>query len=265
MYKYKPTLAAGETGKNMRQYVKDHQSTFWEILKPLLPFIIGAGLLDVVLTDIFTTDEKEISSPIGGLIAAYFMTALIISWHRVVIHGPENFVAMNPFKPKKNEIKYLAVGIGLGILSTIIAILIGLTALLNPAIMVIGLLIFLPMLIFIGFRISFYFPALATDMPIPLGKAFSMSKGYIWKLFAAGFYATWRLILAVFVYSIIMMLLITAIVFVGGGESLTLSVVAYIFALPLVAFIQPLLTVIGVTGLSNYYQHALQYGGSDHG
>ncbi len=267
MYRYEPSYEAGETGKNMRQYVKDHRTTFWTILKPLLPFIIGAGLLDVVLTDVFSTGGKKIESPIGAIISAYFITALIISWHRVVIYGPDNFTPMNPFKPKKSELKYIFVGLGLGLAAGLLSVVtIAVAAILNSIVMLIVLIILVPALIFVSLRICFYFPAMATDAPVSLKTAFGMTKGYIWKLFAAGLYASWRLMLVTIAYTIAMVLTIGVFAMLAGTEALdnlTLTTFAYVLSLPIVVYLQPLLTVIGITGLSNYYQHSLQYGGPD--
>ncbi len=257
MYKFKPVYEAGTAAEYMRGFVKDHESAFWNILKPLLPFIIGAELLDVVLSSVLSSEEKEIESFIGSLIGAYFMTVLVISWHRLVIHGLDEFVPMNPLKPQKNEIKFMAVGIAMSIVGIVTVVLVPLLfGVIHKTLAIIAILLFVPFLIFVLWRLCFYFPAMATNEPITLKQAFGMTKGYLLKLAVSGFLASWRVILAALGYTIIIGIAIS----VTGESILAMRIVFFIAVIPLLVYVQAILTVIGVTVLSNYYQHALQNG-----
>lgn len=266
MYRYKPVYEAKEAANNARTYLKDHKDTFWNILKPLIPYLVAATFLDVVISILLSTDEKDFRSSMGSLICAYFVTALIISWHRLVIHGPEHFVPMNPFKPKKNEIKYLLVPIGLFVGFFIITMaIVFLGSLLGPA--VIGISVFLLVIAatFFSLRIVFYFPALATDSPVTLAEAYKMTKGYVWKMFATGFLASWRMILVLMGYTFLMIVLLGGVaVFMGiteqGQVNMVMHALGFLLSLPMILYFQNIMAVIGVTVLSNYYQYAIQHG-----
>ena len=220
MYKYTPSLPAGETGRNTRQYIKDHHDVFLRVLKPLIPFFVGAALLDVVLNTIFgpetlhiptdgTEPEPQVSSPVGGIITAYFTAALVISWHRMVIHGPDEFIAMNPLKPQKSEIKFMLVGLAIGVLGVAAWVIITMVAVfIMPALAIVVFLVLIPLFVFLAYRIWFYFPALATNAPISFQEAFRISKGYVWKLIVATWFACWRVSLATMGLSIVMAMII---------------------------------------------------------
>ncbi len=273
MYKYKPLLDQRAAGNGIRQYLKDHHSTFLAVLKPLLPYFIALQLLDIALVFVFppTADGEYIA--LGGFVSAYFLAAFVISWHRVVIHGPDSFTSMNPLKPTKNELLFMGTFIGLWAGLIILGILTGgLATLIHPIMVAIVALFFIPGAIYFGMRLSFYFPARATNSPVTLKQAFHMSHGYIWKLMMAGFYASWRLTLAIMGASIIVAivagLLSTVLMFVLGGafdNGKVFTIVTLVLSLPITLYLNPLATMLGVTVLSNYYQHYLQKGAAaDH-
>ena len=118
------------------------------------------------------------------------------------------------------------------------------------------------------FKISFYFPAKALDSHISFQDSFRLTNGYFWKSTFTSFRAFWRVILvligigfvAAFVGAVIgQILFVTSDVdpFLKGAYN---QVVNQAFQTVIVIFFfQPLFTVLGVTILSNFYQHALRH------
>ncbi|MCE7886746.1 MAG: hypothetical protein DYH13_04485 [Alphaproteobacteria bacterium PRO2] len=169
MKHFTPTLPIGETAKNARAFVRDNQDMFWTILKPLLPFIIGFELLNIFIDHwIFPDGSKRLN--IGSMMSSYFLGALMISWHRVVIHGPDRYVPMNPFKPKKNELAFIFVPFGLVVLYAVAAgVLAVLSAKLGGPVIAVVILAALSIFGLVAFfKISFYLPARAVDARITL-------------------------------------------------------------------------------------------------
>ena len=254
MKHFTPVLPPRETAKNARAFVKENMDIFWVILKPLLPFIVGFELLNVFIDHyLFADGTKQLG--IGSLIGSYFLGAFMISWHRVVIHGPDRYVPMNPFKPKKNELAFIFLPMGLVFLYALITgLLFALSARFGgaaPAIIILA--VFLVFGMFAFFKISFYLPAKAVDVNITLRQSWNVTTGYVWKLLAAGFLSSWRIFVVV--------ILIGA---ASGGvsgvffniETINFRLMMFIFMLPIVAYASPLVTAIGVTVLSNYFQWA---------
>lgn len=276
MTPYKATGGIKESAANARAFVKEHKDIFWKVFKPLIPFIAILIGIDVAIAYFQFTENPDSENigdfAIGELIASYFFTCLVISWHRVVLDGPDRYEPMNPFKPKSSDWAF----IGMGILVFLIAFMIPLTAgliagfaagvtgaswlfvLIIPAVFV---------AIYVTFKFLFYFPSKATGNNITLKQSYRMTKGYIWKIIAANFLAAWRITLVMFAY---IFLAFTSIMFLAGaagvagaGEGM-IGNIAFMLGvammLPVTFYFQPLLTVIGVTVLSNFYQHALQNG-----
>lgn len=259
MKHFTPALPPKEAAINSRSFIKENQDVFWAILKPLLPFIIGLELVDIFINHYFFADSnKEIR--LGGFISSYFICALLISWHRVVIHGADRYVPMNPFSPKKNELAFIFVPFGLafayafgGVLLTVLSAKIGGQAL--------GIIILVSLLgfgIVALFKISFYLPAKAVDAGITLKQSWKMTTGYPLKLFTAGFLASWRIALIMIVYALAAGALggaVGGVLF--GVHSIGFNLLLFACMLPVIAIASPLLAVMGVTVLSNYYQWAI--------
>lgn len=200
MKHFTPTLPIRETAKNARAFVRENQDVFWTILKPLLPFIITFEMLNIFIDHwIFPDGSKKLN--IGSMMGSYFLGALMISWHRVVIHGPDRYVPMNPFKPKRNELAFIFVPTGLLILYIVIAAIFSvLSAKFGGPVIAVIILAALSIFGLVAlFKIAFYLPAKAVDASITIGQSFKMTTGYVWKLLSAGFLSSWRL----FVISVI--------------------------------------------------------------
>ncbi len=259
MKHFNPALLPGDASRHTRNFIADNKDVFWIILKPLLPFIIGLELIDVFINHMFFADSKK-ELTLGSFVASYFIGALMISWHRVVIHGADHYVPMNPFKPKKSELAFMFVPFGLAFLFGIGSVLLTvLSAKLGGPVLAVPLLIILVLFgIIAAFKISFYLPAKAVDAGITLRQSWNLTTGYFWKMFVAGFLSSWRVVLVTLIYALAAGSLGGAI---GGAlfgvESLAFRLVMFLCLLPIIVIAQPLMTIIGVTVLSNYYQWAI--------
>jgi hypothetical protein len=256
MRPYTPTLGARETGKNTREFVKDNNQTLWTIAKPLIPWIVGFYLLDTIITIFFFPESKN-GFQLFSIFAGFLFTVLVITWHRVVIHGPDNYTPMNMFKPKRHEWAFIGMGILLGILFFIATLLSGITMSINIALGSILLIITVLGAMYLWFRFCFYFPAKAVDNSITLKQSFKMTNGYFWKVMGATFFGFWRIVL-------IMMTIIFAstffIEFLTGDTDNAMLTHGFTLLtnIPLLIYFYPITYTLGVTIVSNYYQHALQ-------
>jgi hypothetical protein len=259
MKHFTPTLPPVETSENVRNFIKNNMDTFWTILKPLLPFIVGLELIDIFINHFFfANSDKELA--LGSLSASYFVGALMISWHRVVIHGADRYVPMNPFKPKKSELAFMFVPFGLAFIYGFGGVLLALASakIGGQAIAAIVLVLLIAFGIVAAFKISFYLPAKAVDAGITFKQSWNMTTGYLWKIFTAGFLSGWRVVLVMMVYAVGA----GAIGGIIGGtlfgvHTLGFNLLLFVVLLPVIVLAQPLLAVIGVTVLSNYYQWAI--------
>lgn len=195
------------------------------------------------------------------LLMGYLFAVIAISWHRLILLGEEHYQPMKIFAPQKHEIEFL---ITLAIISAIIPFslqfLITSQVILNPGITLLSLPISI-FLIYAYFKISFYFPGKAVNASIDLKTSFYLTKGYFWKMLGAYFFASWRISLLIFGIIMGLSLVLMPIILSFTSSEQNLSILALIQSLtftPIVLYFQPLLMVLGVSVLSNYYQHALQ-------
>ncbi len=258
MRHFTPVFPANEAAQNARNFVRENQDTFWTVLKPLLPYILALHALDAVIMGLFVSDPDN-KMQIGGILVSYFTSMLMITWHRVVIHGADRYESANPFKPKRHELAFifvpLLIGAAMGFGSVISVFVL---ASVSKAVAITVGLFLLAFSFIVAFRVVFYLPGKAVNADMTLRKSWTMSKGYIWKLVSSGFLATWRVILAYIAY------LVAAAVIGGtigsalfGTDGILFYLFFYILMLPLFAYFTPLLSVLGVTVLSNYYQWAI--------
>ncbi len=268
MLHFTPTLGIKETSENAKTFVKDNMDVFWDVFKPLIPYIVGLYCLDILITS-FLMPTNEVTGqpyefPLGQLIAGYFYTCLAITWHRIVIHGDKGFMPMNPFKPQRSELAFVGMGILIYVLFFLCGALVGLSsALIHKSLF---MLIFPTILfgIYGWMKIMFYFPAKATGRHIPFKQSWAMTKGYVWKMIASSFLAIIKLLLLAILYSIvggiIVGILVAALTSIGISLYLAAAIAGTLFLLPFLVYFQPLFTILWVTILSNYYQYVMQNG-----
>ncbi|MCB1783031.1 MAG: hypothetical protein KDI13_03475 [Alphaproteobacteria bacterium] len=257
MRNYQPSLGIGETSQNIRFFISANMDVMWRVYKPLLPYILGCYAFDAVMSALFFSEGPN-GFMLGAIVSSYFMAALAIDWHRVVIEGPDNFSAMNPFKPKKHELAFLGVGLLIGI---VYVLGVGLAVFLFFAIGgqgggAFGSILAVAVGLYIIYKFSFYFPAKAVDSSITLKESFGLTRGYMFRIIAAPMVASWKLLLGVMAYGFVMGM---AMYFVRTGLGPQAGWIGmFVFSLPLYIYFKPLFMVIGVTSLSNYYMHAMQ-------
>lgn len=260
MRPFTPTLGARDTGKNARNFIKDNTEILRDIVKPLLIWIIGFALLDTIITIIYFS-ESDSGFGLFGILSGYLFTCIAISWHRVVIHGPDNFKPMTPLKPKKHELAFLGMGLALGLMGFILGATGGATFFVHPVLGGIGIFAGILLAAYLGYKFSFYFPAKAVDSSITLGQSFKMTQGYFWKMMAAYLFTTWRLLLLMVAYFLIASLIIGLVITSVEGspsEALITNILAFFVAIPILTYFYPIMYGLIVTVLSNYYQHAVQ-------
>lgn len=274
MKHFKATAGIGETAVNARDFVRENKDIFWTVFKPLIPYIAALIFIDVVIAYaqfIQNPDDPAVGNfQPGGIIASYFFSCLIITWHRVVLDGPDRFKAMNPFKPEKRDWAFIGMGIGVFMIGFIIPFLVGIISGVIAGLtgMKFMLILIFPAVIYamyLTFKFLFYFPSKATGNNLTLKQSYKLTKGYVWKIIASNFLAAWRVILAMMGY---LFLAFASIAFLGsvagfsGADGDTMGNAAFMMGalvmVPVTFYLQPLLTVLGVTVLSNYYQHAMQ-------
>ena len=257
-----PTLGIKETAANIGNFFRENKETLWSILKPLLPWIIGLYALDILVTVMFMADSEH-EFGLGGFIAGYFFTCLIISWHRVVIYGAQNAVPMNPFKPQKHEWVFLGMGLLLGLCAALAGFIFGLIFFpISPALGALMVFLLMPVAVYIGFRFTFYFPAKAVNNSITLKESFRLTKGYVFKLLSASFIASLKYIVGLVVYFVVIFLMLglfSTILGDLGNNAVMQGIFGFFFSLPVLIYFYPILIVVGVTAISNYYLYALQH------
>ena len=254
---FNTTLGIKDTAQNVKDFISTNHDLFLSLWKPLIPYVFGLTVLDIIVTSFFMDDDSEFS--LGGIIASYFMVALVISWHRVVIHGPDNFTAMNPFKPQKHELVFMGVGVLLGLMFFIFGVISGLLgALMGTYVLVPLLIVAMIGSFYIMYKLSFYFPAKAVNSAITFKQSFDLTKGYCWKMVLATLLAALKIILLMILYIVIASLVLGGLASFLSGP-IAESILTILLVTPIVLYVQPMVTLIGVTVLSNYYQHALQH------
>ena len=269
MIHFTPTLGIKDTAKNVNGFIKENMDVFWEIFKPLAPYIIVLSIIDVIIIEYFMPVSQKTGMPhqipIAGIIAGYFYTCLAISWHRVVIHGADNYEPMKPFNPKKSELAFIGMGILLFIGVFMGGFIVALLGTIISPIMVIFIIPFILFATYLWMKFMFYFPAKATGRHISLEKSFVMTKGYIWKMFAGYFVTAFKVMLIMLAYVIASIFVILALDFAitsfGGPQKLTKVILTSLYMIPLVLFFHPMFAIIWVSVLSNYYQYVMQNDG----
>ena len=258
---YQPTYETKETAQNILFFIEANRGLLWGITKPLLPYIVVLNGLDVFI-NIFYFAGSKYEFALGGLFASYFLTALAISWHRVVILGPDHFTPMDPFHPKNHEIAFIGMGLLIGLMvfaSTVL--IVAFSALIHQAVIFLGVAAAIIFAVYLAYKFSFYFPAKAVDAHVTLKQSFYLTRGYFWKIIAASLRASLKTFVQLIVYALVLFVIMTTFLIVTGndtGEGLIVDTLVFILGIPILIYFQPLLTVIGVTSLSNYYMHAMQ-------
>lgn len=260
-----PTNGATASAKNVSTYIKENKPYYWAIFKPLLSWVLGLAIFDLVVNLVFFPNTQGFFA-LGGLIGNYFYAALAISWHRVVIYGGEKAVPMNPFKPKKHELIFMVMSIvlalAIGIISVItIALISFIFMAIHPVLGVLSTVGIIFIFLYITYRFSFYFPAKAIDKSISLKDAFKLTKGYFLKMTGALFLANLKYFIALAIFYIVTIFILNSTMALKSEpvfDGFLSNSIGFIFSLPIIIYFYPILTIVGVSVLSNFYLYVLQ-------
>ena len=263
---FQPTLGIFDTARNVKTFCTDNKSHFRKLLLSMLPFLFISGLVQAVPHD---TTEMKILFALMLLLQIYIYTMLVVTWHRFTIQGPSSDQDINIFEKKAGVWPYLGFSIALGAIGF---------AVMLPGI-IIGLVLTkigvsgagIPVLIvsmfaafYVSMRLLIILPSIAVGRGLKIKEAFALSKGMILKLMFTPAIAAIKPILLMIAYLIVAIIVI--IVAMGALQldknalenNLGFSIFVYILFCPITLYLQPWMTVLSVTSLSNYYLWATQ-------
>lgn len=288
---FTPTLSSKETSGNVRDFVEDHRSDLVQLMKSVLPFLIffvsaniyvqyflnldavqymrdvkvPESLPDIIqlMTDVQIYSYSKVFTWVSFIFQigiGYCFAVVAVGWHRLVLLGRNNYTPMSFLHPKRHELEFV-------IMWTILGTILPASAVFLFKIdiwLVVMMLIVLP---YIFFKVSFYFPAKALDSNVSLGASFQLTSGYFVKFLFAMIRSSIRVGVVYFLVALILGSVAASLAELWYGEQMTSDLVRSMYeqliGQPIMSVIffflfQPILTVLGVTVLSNYFQHAMQ-------
>lgn len=192
------------------------------------------------------------------LILSYLFAVIAVSWHRLVILGAQHYKPMMIFKPQTHEIHFmLLVGLTSFLMPVLYSYLQQKALTINPTFGLLGLVGGI-LYIYILFKISFLFPSRAINSDISVKDSFYLTKGYFWKFGLASLLACLKTVLVMFLVFFVLSITLMPL-FASTAENIAgIPAAMILISIPMYFYFTPLLTVIFVTVLSNYYQHALK-------
>ncbi|PCJ97789.1 MAG: hypothetical protein COA45_08865 [Zetaproteobacteria bacterium] len=288
---FTPTLSSKETSAHVREFVSEHRSELGSLMKSILPFLLFflcanlyvqyflsmAGvefMRDVAMPETLSgymqlmTDVQRHSygniltwvSFVLQISIGYCFAVIAVSWHRLVLLGRGNYEPMDFLKPQKHELDFVIMWTMLGTIlpaSMVFFFQIDLW-------LIVLTLIILP---YLFFKVSFYFPAKALNSSVSLKSSFQLTSGYFWKFSFAIMRSCIRVGVIYFLFALIVGSIAASLAQTLYGDQMTSDIVRSMYeqligqsimSVILVFLFQPLFTVLGVTVLSNYFQHAMQ-------
>lgn len=288
MIHFTPTLGIKDTAKNVNGFIKENHFDFINLLKMVAPYLAITLLISILFqhmamqeltenlknadleSEKANLDQISLSGKYEFLAIAiqammgYFFAVIAISWHRLVLLGSKNYQPMNMFKPKRSEIHFIALAMLTSIVAPLLLeLIVHKTTILNPAYGLVGITLAIAYIYF-TYKICFLFPSFAVNSNLSIKDSFRLTKGYFWKMGFAYILAILKIILIVCILFFALSILTAVLIMpflnnVENAESLIgLTIMQLVIGIPLVMYFSPLLTIIFVTVLSNYYQHALQ-------
>jgi len=276
MYAYKPTIEIKETARNAKCFVDENSIGLWNIFYPLIPFIFGLYMLDIILAEWLLDKPKGVmfkkdvfgnyravsqTKKMGvgvNLIAFYFYFVFMVSWMRVSLKEVSQPI-MQPLKPRRIEIKLFVTLFLVGFVFGI-ALIIGAMIVAQA-----GKLAVLLYLCFAGVfffyacvRLNFYFAAMSVGENITLSQAYALADGYVWKIIASSFLANLKLLGLMFVYIFFVQICL------GFAEknifdAHTVHYLKFLLStMPVALYFTPLMYAHSTAVVANYYRYATQ-------
>lgn len=266
-----PTYGIIETGRNVRAFTKAHRRELWAIILPLLPWFVVLPFVDVIGDAAFP--QLGGMFILGECALAYFYACLAISWHRVLLFGPAQARAMNPYKPEKSELAFFVLLLLLySVIPAALGFGVGFLAIIAPVFVIVPIVAVIAFM-YAFYKVSFYFPAKAVGADMSFKESFVRTKGYLAGLIFVPLLSTWRLMLAYFAYLAclgvgFMMQMRQTAAFEDANTpedyekifTLKEELFICVWFIPVACYFVPLFYAYGVAAISNYYQHSLQIG-----
>lgn len=271
---YEPTEKSWATVKNAFSYAWKNKKLVWKLILFYGPFLLLALLLNAVAQ--VTSMEQYAHWAFFGLIAAlgdFILSVFVpifvaVTWHRIVINGPEEVKFSNPLAPKKRDWKFLGFWLLIGFIAFVfMSVLIGGGTFLAvtfyavaPAVSLLVVLLGITLFVYgvyAASRFSLVLPSVATDHNYPIKTIWRMSKGLIMKLWGAGFLSMLVMIPLTILFVAFPAIIAFLISAVAGGKAM-FAILGVLVLAPIFIFMQVFFSVIGITLLSNYFMVAKQ-------
>lgn len=257
---FTPLANASEAALAARNLVRDNKTFLWSLFKPMLPALLALDALSAAVQLGFAESHTaaKVIEALFQIIGFYFYGLLGYSWHRFVLIGRDAVTPPDFFKPTSDQwrfLGYLALSAAASIVVMTVSAATG-TVLLGKTGIIVGLLAGIVFSVWIGYKLCFLLPSAAVGDGMTIRQSFTHTRGVFWKLLGSGFLASWRVAvvsaLCVGTFVGVMTLLIGS--FEGSALVLAAAFLNVFGTLAIMdVFFNPLLTVLGVTILSNYY------------
>lgn len=255
---YVPVAETKRAAKAALHYVRDNRDVFWRVLKPYLPYIVGAHLIGLALlaAGVIVLPEGMKGNPVGEMLGGYFVLCFTLTWYRVIILGPQRADNVNPFRLKRHEIRCILFGLGIILMFFVTGFPAGFLAARSLAAAIAIGVILLGGATWVALRLSFYPASTAVDAGIPLYESFKLSRGRVLPMFAANAIALFIMVLIAFAAAVVL--------------AIGASIITYFLPAPAAIFIQgvvmlpvpvilgPAVAAVAATVLSNYYLLAVR-------
>ncbi len=253
---------ASEVGSAALEDLRNNFGLVQQITFPVIPILIVLGAADAVAAKYFTDASGHpefgyyVFMIVYTLLTAWASVHYVMRWHLFSLTGSVEYKGgwLNP-DTKYNSFFYKTL-----IIQAIVFATIMLPVFLMVVAPVIGLMVFIPLVfagVYSGCRLSFILPATVLGHTPTIPQIWDFARGMVGKTIWAPIAATWKYIVAMFVYLFIIGFFVG---FTSNGEPLSLIGDIFIFlftTLPaLLAGI--LFCLVYVGGLSRYYQWGLE-------
>lgn len=283
-----------ETSSDARQCVMEHKDELWGMIRSLSPYFLVLGLLVSLVgymgslglqEQIVSLPKSENGRPLmndaffailrqsyadpmsilgyGLQVMLVYVSAILgINWYRFVLSTSENFVPVNMFRPRKSELQY----VGILALVNLLPILGGYIFSYGNVFATFFAAAFIIISWVLCIRMGFIFPALAMNHEAGFSMIYKLNKGYFQKILFSMIRALLRMAGLYIVYILLTSLALSALGLkddLWDGSIDFASVLAgFIINIPLYLYFAPMMMVLSITVLANFYAHALQNAGA---
>lgn len=262
---FQPTSGLFETARNVKSFCKENKAHFRKLLIPLLPFLFATGLIQSVPHN---TTEMKVLLVLMVLLQVYLYTMLIVTWHRFTILGPDSDQEINLFEKKAGVWPYIGFSIVIGAICLAVMLpgIILSIVLVNISLLatvVVSTVIFF-VTVYVSVRLLIALPSIAIDRKLSIKQAFSLSKGMALRIMFTPFFSAIKPLLLAFAYAIVVVIIIVVVMGAFNldknalEENLGFSIFVYVLFCPISLYLQPWITILSVSSLSNYYLLATQ-------